>query len=101
MCALIRHPHESADVAQRYTILGEFAGGLAGLLGAMLRSCRLLPYLPGGVEVAGNRFGEFDRAELTVERCGGLVGHDGDQIDHHLVDFTQAPGLGEWSSSGT
>ena len=95
MCALIPHTHEPADVAQRDIILGELAGGLAGLFGGvMLRPCRPAPSTVWRCRVDGNRFGEFDGAELTVERRAGLVGDDGDQIDYHFIDFTQASGLG-------
>jgi len=42
-----------------------------------------------GFNGGGNRAGEFDDAELTVERGGGLAGDDGDQVDHHFIGFTQ------------
>ena len=74
MRALIRHAHESADVAQANTALGEFAGGLPGFLGGVVLSPRgLLPQRASGLKVARNRVGKFERAELVVERGSGAV----------------------------
>ena len=58
MRALIRHAHESADVAQANTALGEFAGGLSSFLGGVvLRPRGLLPQRASGLKVARNRVG--------------------------------------------
>ncbi|MHB1474629.1 MAG: hypothetical protein ACYCV4_13600 [Dermatophilaceae bacterium] len=40
---MIRHIHESADVAKRDTVFGEFAGGLAGFFGSVMLRPRRLP----------------------------------------------------------